>query len=309
MISDNSKAWIQPPATYPSVSIIMPATRPTLAEQALQALSQQSYAGKIEIIVVGPPATQLAQRWSIIAVNPGPIREPGRARNLGFIHATGTILLFVDDDMLVAKNWIALNVAALQKPQVGIVGARMPGKAHTFFARCADFTNCGYYQHSQATDEPLGAGSMGIRATVFAAAGGFDEVLCANEDIDLCYRVRQLGYRTLYQPDIVVMHDHAYNTLGKLLHHNYAHGLAAGLTTKIRYRDSTVKHRLLYLVRSPCIFLLLFPIIATVATLHIVVLNSADHKRVWLYAPFILLGKLAYEFGIYINLRKGCKSW
>ena len=305
MMSDNNKAWIQTPVSYPSVSIIMPATRPMRAEQALQALSQQCYAGKTETIVVGPPATRLAQRWPIIAVNPGLIREPGRARNLGVTHATGAVLLFLDDDMLVAKNWIALNVAALQKPHVGIVGARMPGKAHTFFARCSDFTNCGYYQHSQAMDESLGAGSMGIRAAVFAAAGGFDEVLRASEDIDLCYRVRQLGYRTIYQPDIVVMHDHEYNTLGKLLRHNYAHGLVAGLTITRRYRDNTLKHRLLYLVRSPLIFLLLFPIIATAATLRIVMLNCADHKRVLLYAPFILLGKLAYEFGIYINLCKG----
>src|SRR6185312_4422497 len=149
---------------------------------------------------------------------------------------------------------------------------------------------------------PVGYGSMGTHRGIFEAVGGFDETQCSGEDIDLCYRIQKQGYRIVYQPNIVVVHDHQHDTLSKLLRYNYAHGLAGGLTTKIRHRDVGLKNRILSAVHHPLIFLLLLPIIAMLATLQIVAINVRDNKRVLLYAPFILLGKLSYEFGIFKKL-------
>jgi len=293
---------------YPSVSVIIPASRPEKASQALEALSRQRYLGRIETIVVGLPRDTLAKPWPIISVNPEPIHEPGRARNLGAMSATGDILLFLDDDMVVMEDWVAQNVNVLQQPKVGVVGVRMPGRSQSFFARCVDFTNCGYYQHRRAMEGPVGSGSMGMHRSVFEAVGGFDQTLCSGEDIDLCYRIQKQGYRIVYQPSIVVVHDHQNDTLSKLLRYNYAHGFAGGLTTKIRHKDIGLKNRLLFSVRHPFIFLLLIPIMAVLATLQIVAINMLDNKRVLLYAPFILLGKLSYEFGIFKKLLERASS-
>ncbi len=297
-----------PPDAYPEVSIIIPATRVILAEQTLQTLSQQQYDGRIETIVVGPPAEDLAQRWLVIALppqQPGQSYSPAQARNLGAAHATGEILLFLDDDMLVTKDWVLRNVQELQQPGIGVVGARMPGLTKDFFARCVDFTHCGHYQHGYFEDRAVGSGSMGIHASIFHRLGGFDESLHANEDIDLCYRVQTLGYRTVYQPEIVALHNHSYNTLSTLLRYNYRHGLASGLTTKIRHRNSTLKHHLFYRIRAPLFFLLLLPLVALAASIRIVYLNVAERWSVLCYAPFILLGKLAYEYGVFVRLLKG----
>lgn len=286
----------------PKVSVVIPASRLYKATHALQPLYDQSYSGDIEIIVVGPPSAALAQYWPLIAVHPEPINEPGRARNLGAAQATGEILLFLDDDMLVAHSWVEQNVRELQCPGVGVVGARMPGRSHTFFARCVDFTNCGYYQHRYRMNYPVGSGSMAIHTSLFQAVGGFNEMLCSGEDIDLCYRVQKLGYRSIYQPDILVIHDHQNTTLSKLLRYNYKHGRTSGLTTKVQHREAGLKNRLLCSVRHPLLFLLLVPMIAMLAAIGIIAINMRDHKRVLLYAPFIVLGKLAYEFGIFVHL-------
>ncbi len=290
--------------SYPRVSIIVPVARAELGTHAVESLSKQHYSGEIEIIVVGAAADELAQKWSVISANHGPIRDPGKARNLGAAIATGEILLFLDDDCTVNENWVELNVQALQQPEVGAVGGCIRCKSHAFFARSTDFTNFGYYQHGKAKDGPLASASLGMRKAVFQEVGGFDEAkrYGEDEDVDLCFRVQRQGYRTVYQPTIVVSHNHRRDTLRKLVYFNYKHGLASGLTTKVQYRDLSLKNRLLFSIRFPLVFLLLLPYIATAATLRIVAINLRDHREVLFHAPFILLAKLAYEFGIFLWL-------
>ncbi len=295
---------------YPSVSVIIPASRLEAAERTLRALSLQCYGGRLEIIMVGIPAGQLAQHWPIRAVHPEAIYLPGKARNLGAAEAIGKILLFLDDDMLVAIDWVEQNVRALQQERVGAVGARMPGKAQTFYARCADFTNYGHYQHTSVREELLGTGSMGVWRALFVGLGGFDEELRSGEDVELCQRIQRRGYRTLYQPEIVVIHDHQYDTLRKLLHYNYSHGFQSGLATKMSLdKERGIRARIIgSLIQLPFLFLLLLPLIALLGTIRIVDLNRRDSKRVLLYSPYIFLGKLAYQSGAFVYLLIGKKS-
>lgn len=287
---------------HPKVSVVVPVTRPELGTLALDSIHRQHYAGEIETIVVEACDSSLAQDWSITPVNRGPVRYPGKARNLGASHATGDVLLFLDDDCTVEEDWAERNVQALKQPEIGVVGARIRGKSRTFFARCTDFTNFGDFQHGRSMDIPVAAASMAIPRKLFHAIRGFDETKRSSEDMDLCYRVQQLGYRTVYQPDIIVTHNHRRDTLGKILRHNYAHGRESGLTAKLPYQSLGLKNRLLSSVRFPPLFLLLLPLIAIAATARIVIMNVRTNQEVLLYVPFILLAKLVYEFGVFRRL-------
>jgi glycosyltransferase involved in cell wall biosynthesis/GT2 family glycosyltransferase len=286
------------------VSVIVPVARPELGAQALESLSKQHYTGELETIVVGACADDLAQRWKIVSVNRGPVRDPGKARNLGAMQATGDVLIFLDDDCTVEEDWVKQNVQALKQPGVGMIGARIRGKSQAFFARCTDFTNFGDYQHGRPLDIPIAAASMAVHRKIFEAVGGFDETkhYGEDEDIDLCYRIQQLGYRTVYQPDIVVTHNHRRDTFRKILRHNYTHGKDSGLITKLQYQKLGWKNRLLARVRFPLVFLILLPCIALAATARIVLLNIRTSGEVLRYVPVIFLAKLAYEFGIFQRL-------
>jgi glycosyltransferase involved in cell wall biosynthesis len=287
------------PEGHSTVSVIVPITRPALASQTLASLARQSYKGKVEIIVVGEMASELARDWPVVPVTPEGSSSPGQARNLGAARASGDILLFLDDDCVVGQDWIERNVRALQQPKTGVVGARIRGKSRAFFARCVDFTNFGYYQPRSAKDGPVASASMGVWLQIFELVGGFDEMLHSSEDMDFCYRVQKQGYRTIYQPEIVIAHDHRRDTLGELLRYNYVRGFTGGLATKVQHRDAGLKNRLLYSVRFPPIFLLLLPLIALMATAQTVAVNIQEEPSVLLYLPFILLGKVAYEFGVF----------
>lgn len=303
-----SQAFAEKAEADPSVSVILPVSRLELSAQALTSLACQHYKGKIEIIVVGTIARELAQNWDVLPVPTESLYLPGGARNLGAAHANGEILLFLDDDCTVTEGWVEQNVRTLQQPRMGVVGTRVCGKSRAFFAQCVDFTNFGYYQRKRAMEGPVASASMGVWRAVFQAVGGFDELLRSGEDMDFCYRVQKQGYRTLYQPEIVVFHDHRRNTFSKLLRYNYFHGFFGGLVIKIRHRDVGFKNRLLFLARSPLLFLLLLPLAALMATLRVTIVNVRESPRVLLYTPFILSGKLAYEFGIFRNLTTGRRS-
>jgi len=320
-LNDSNLPTTQEAYHQPNVSIIIPVSRSIKVEKVLHSISKQRYAGEYETIIVGPSVEAIARRWpvsgrggvgsfeietrwSVRAVNTTRIEKPGMCRNLGATHARGDILLFLDDDIVVAEDWIAQNVRVLQRPGIGVVGARVVGKSDAFFARCVDFTNFGHYQRKRRHNGPVASASMGVHKVLFQRIDGFDETLSSGEDIDFCRRIHRQSYHTCYRPEITVIHDHRRETLNALLRYNYAHGLASGLTTKIHHRNSGLKNFLLYHARFPPLFLLLLPIIAFIAALHIVIINIRDHKRVLLYAPFILLGKLAYEYGVLVRLLK-----
>ncbi|HEY7414858.1 MAG TPA: O-antigen ligase family protein, partial [Ktedonobacteraceae bacterium] len=112
---------------HPDVSIIVPATRAAKASRTLASVFDLCYEGKMEIIVVGPVVDELAhlwadkpaQGWTVIPIFHELTRPAGKLRNLGANQATGEVLLFLDDDITVAQDWVKRSVRALQEPKVG----------------------------------------------------------------------------------------------------------------------------------------------------------------------------------------------
>src|SRR5215831_12146202 len=117
------------------VSVIIPYSKPDVAEVALEKLVHQTYPADLtEIIVVGPGSRPLANRWPIKAIDTHPIFYPGEARNIGAAAAAGDYFLFIDDDCEAAPDWIEQNIRELEQPTIGAVGGQIAGKSKAFFA-------------------------------------------------------------------------------------------------------------------------------------------------------------------------------
>lgn len=267
------------------VSVIIPVSRPEKAQKAKDSIKSQNYPD-LEVIDVDAKGI-----------------NPSEARNRGARRAQGEILLFLDDDCEAQKNWVTENLKALAEPEIGAIGGMVRGKSKKYFARCLDLANFTYVQTEKRREMPVCAASLSIKKKVFQKIRGFNETMRVGEDTDFCLRLKKLGYKTIYEPKIKVLHQHGRERLKDLFVYQYNNGMIKGLIIENRYPDSfwfsflkKISHPLLY-----WFFILPFAIFSTLVA---VLVNLRDCPKVIFYSPGIFLGKLACQLGIFVWILK-----
>ena len=144
--------------------------------------------------------------------------------NFGVKEAKGELLLFLNNDTESISDCVREMAGYAMRPDVGAVGARLyygddtvqhagaivgwGGVAgHAFVNQPRGMTG---YQHRiicQQNYSAVTAACMMMPRKVFEEAGGFTEELAvAFNDIDLCMKVRQLGYLIVYDPFAELYH-------------------------------------------------------------------------------------------------------
>jgi GT2 family glycosyltransferase len=158
------------------------------------------------------------------------IRLISNETNMGFLHscnkaagvAKGRYLYFLNNDTQVLAGWLTPMLSLFQQcPATGAVGAKLlypDGRLQEAggivwqdatgwnFGRLEDPTRPAY-NYVREVDYCSGAALM-IERDVFASLGGFDPRYAPAyyEDTDLCFRLREIGLKTLYQPAAQVVH-------------------------------------------------------------------------------------------------------
>lgn len=127
-------------------------------------------------------------------------------RNRGARAVGGEVLAFLDADMLVPSDWLAV---AAERFAGGFQGAfgfvdTVPAEAN-WVARTWGIRAQQEVRQERAVDFLPGRNLL-ISRTVFDALGGFDETLTTNEDKDLTYRIALAGFPVLQLPAPPVIH-------------------------------------------------------------------------------------------------------
>ncbi|QSW99077.1 glycosyltransferase [Haloterrigena alkaliphila] len=186
------------PAT--TASVVVPARdEPDSLERTLDALSAQTFDGRLEVIVVASGTTTLAvaraHRIVDRVVADRTHEGPGAARNRGAAVATGDVLLFTDADTVVPPAWVRRHRRHYATPAVvGVGGPLRPlagGLRHgLLFRLLSDW----WYRASWPVGFVQQPGpNCSVRRSAFEAVGGFDESLSFIEDTDLSLRLREAG--------------------------------------------------------------------------------------------------------------------
>jgi O-antigen biosynthesis protein len=150
-------------------------------------------------------------------------------------HCQSPLLLFLNDDTtVIAPGWLEAMAELAARPEVGVVGAKLlypDGRIQHAGVVMGLFDNCGHAfkglpgdrQHYFDLPDVIrnvsavtGACLM-VRAAVFMEVGGFDEqtFAVAFNDIDLCLKIGQKGYRVLYTPHALLYHHEAFSKTSK----------------------------------------------------------------------------------------------
>lgn len=138
------------------------------------------------------------------------------AKNVGICNADGDVVLFCDDDVIAVKDLIARHVDNYSEPHIGGVAGRVfePGELPLDTERVGRITPCGRVVTNHASNRRVyvqwaKGGNMSFRRELLLEAGLFDEAFSGNaifEEPDLCFRVRNLGYKIVFDPTAEVRH-------------------------------------------------------------------------------------------------------
>lgn len=242
---DHPIYWIHPLVRWQQrepkrVSIIIPSRdNARLVERCLESIFALTTYQEFEVVLVDTGSTQKAalQLYERYSQNPafrlahftGPFNFSA-ACNFGAGVATGDVLLFLNNDTEVLEpDWLQLMAQWFEVPGIGVVGAKllypdgtlqhagvvvgMGGLAGHLFTSYDEnamtiFGSDAWYRNLHAV---TGACLMIPRA-VFDEVGQFDEgYRLIFNDVDLCLRVNQAGYRILYTPHVRLVH-HEFGT-------------------------------------------------------------------------------------------------
>lgn len=169
------------------------------------------------------------------------------ARNNAVHSATGDLLAFLDDDVVIDRHWLdGLAAAWRSNPAAGgFTGLVLPYKLDTEarllfeqrggFGR--GFSRREFHGSSFALPlHPVGAGVLGagcnmaFERSLLIKLGGFDEALDTGAplpgggDLDIFYRVLRAGRAMVYEPRYAVYHEHR-ETIAQLRHQYWTWGL------------------------------------------------------------------------------------
>ena len=175
----------------------------------------QAVPAALELIVVldggKEEDRQVAEEFSALVLSTDTKSGPAQARNLGAQMAQGDLLFFVDADVAVPPNILALVARAFESsPELtAMIGSYddAPG-ALNFLSQYKNLLH--HYTHQTAqTEVSTFWGACGaIRRDVFLSMGGFDPSYrrpCV-EDIELGYRLTQAGFQIRLYPWLQVKH-------------------------------------------------------------------------------------------------------
>ncbi|MGV7215577.1 glycosyltransferase family 2 protein [Bradyrhizobium sp. UFLA05-112] len=252
--------------------VICTRDRPDELSRCLLSLPQQTHPPR-EIIVVDNASRDQRTRDVALAAGVTYVREdrPGLdiARNAGALRATGDIVAYTDDDVLLHPGWLEQLTCAFDSPQIGAVtGLVLPAELATEAQRhfetywgfgkgyCEqDYDGTVFRSHSDrvlpAWDIGAGA-SMAFRRDVFQTVGLFDERLDVGQagcsgDSEYWYRLLAGGYTCRYTPASVAFHFHrrTMDGLASQIYH-YMRGHAAALLVQYERTGISANRRLAY---------------------------------------------------------------
>jgi GT2 family glycosyltransferase len=206
----------------------------------LESILGQAFKHEVEVIVADNASSDGSRE--MLATEFPQVRVVAHSTNLGFCAGNnravpgtkGRYVLFLNSDTVITEGaFDAMLDFADENPDIGILGPKLLNEDGSLQYSCRRFPNLGAgffrntplgrlfpnnrftqdylmtdWDHASVRDVDWVSGAaLMIRRDALEKTGGFDEgffMYC--EDVDLCYRVHEMGMRVVYFPFAVIYH-------------------------------------------------------------------------------------------------------
>jgi mycofactocin system glycosyltransferase len=219
---------VPPPATaLDDLSIVVP-TRDRAPDLARCLTALGATAPGVPILVVDDGSRDPAAVAAAAAAHGAALvrhdvnRGPAAARTTGIARTTGTLVAFVDSDVVVGPDpaWLKQLVAHFADPRVGaaaprVLGLDPPSGWIAGYESRRSSLDMGGRAGLAAPGRRLGhvpATTLVVRRAA-APEGGFDPALRVGEDVDFVWRMAAAGWLVRYEPRARVRHAHRVSPL------------------------------------------------------------------------------------------------
>lgn len=201
--------------------------------QSLENLNYPDY----EVILVDDGSTDSTQEIARMFPRVRSLRHDrnqglSAARNTGIYAATGEIIAFTDSDCRADEDWLYYVVADLLHAGFAGMGGHNLLPSDDSAVAAAVMVSPGGPAHVMLTDrvaEHIPGCNMVFHRWALLELGGFDPVYRkAGDDVDICWRLQQQGYRIGFSPGGFVWH-YRRNTVRAFLKQQAGYGDAEAL--------------------------------------------------------------------------------
>lgn len=219
-----------PTSPMPVASLVVPVFgRVDLTSRLLSSLAHCPTDLPYEVVVVddasadgGATQSHLAACGGVTVVTNPENLGYLRSVNAGVAASTGAFVVLLNNDVEVRSGWIDAMLDEFADPTVGAVGPRMlrpdgtVGEAGSIMWSDGSGYQYGRGQHPESFHvlyprdvDYCSAACLVVRRELWNRLGGYDARYAPAyyEDADLCFGIREQGYRVRYRPDAVVVHD------------------------------------------------------------------------------------------------------
>jgi GT2 family glycosyltransferase len=271
---------------YPFVSVIVTAKNEvTIIEECLTSLFKQDYPN-FEIIFIDGKSNDGTYEKALNLKNklnyfPNCKRyialsmiadSPAIGRNIGIKRSEGSIIAFTDSDCIAEKNWLINLIKALPS-QGGIAGGLNITRHFTnskvtntidaiLSSKIGSGSSTQFFKFMNISEvDAVPTCNLAIHKKLIVEAKGFNERLRMAEDLDLCIRIRKMGYKIMYSPDAKVNHYMGIDSFFSFSKFIFKYGFGKGKSL-IENKELITHPRLLIWILFSFLFFNLFGIIS-----------------------------------------------
>jgi GT2 family glycosyltransferase len=199
-------------------SIVIPAHRDGVAfRRCLQACLDQDYSNFEVVVAADRQLPRLPAEVTLVETGSSSDTSPAEKRDAAFLHTSGDVLAFVDDDAYPRRDWLAQAALHFTNGEAQVLGGpgvtppgspwreRVGGAVYESPAGSA-FLRYRFLPLSARLVSDYPAYNLLVRREALETVGGWGTTFYGGEDTVLCLKLLKAGWPVHYTPDVVVFH-------------------------------------------------------------------------------------------------------